>query len=134
MATTRAIDASRRSQRRVGALAAALCGLAVAPTLACAQARVVPFVSSTLTWTSNARLVADEFKESDFITSITPGVRIDYRGPRAELVGTVAAETTIYANGTAADRAAPAVALDGKIHVVPNRFVIEGSAGITDTY
>jgi uncharacterized protein (PEP-CTERM system associated) len=134
MATTRPIDASRRSRRRDGVLAAALCGLAVVPTLACAQARVVPFVSSKLTWTSNARLVSDEFKESDFITSITPGVRIDYRGPRAELIGTVAAETTIYANGTAADRAAPAVGLDGKIHVIPNRFVIEGSAGITDTY
>lgn len=74
-------ERSRTDPRRLGALALALLALAGGDARAQADARplsVTPTFSAVQTWTDN-RTLSDVDQQSDFVTRLTPGVRLQSR-------------------------------------------------------
>jgi uncharacterized protein (PEP-CTERM system associated) len=120
------------ARRRVAALA-----VAVAAAGAHAQEgwRVEPYLTVRETFTNNVNLAPSGQQQSDAITELTPGVRIDGNGPRVQLNGTVQAQTLWYARtGDQNNVVYPQVNLRGRVDAVEDFFFVDGSIAATQQY
>jgi len=121
---------------RASLLAAlALVGVA-APTHAQFESRrIVPTISSQITWTDNVDFESSANRDSALVLELVPGVDVNYRGPRSELRGTVRAPIVVQGGGDKqGTRIYPQVSLFGRIEPVENFFFIDGNASVTQQY
>lgn len=134
----------RRGRALVAASALAL-GLVAAPAAAQYSTaaplgtrtpfRVTPTLSGELTYTNNVDLLPSDQRRGDFVLTLTPGVSVDYEGPRAILRGSVALPTLLYARtGSDNNQVAPLADLYGRAEVVQRFFFVEAQANVQQTY
>jgi uncharacterized protein (PEP-CTERM system associated) len=123
-------------QGAAAVLALALCALAAAAHAQETQGwRVRPYLTLRETLTNNVNLQPPGREESDFITEVTPGVRIDGRGPRVEAEGTIAARTLWYARtGDRNNIVYPQANLRGRVEALRDFFFVEAQATVVQTY
>jgi uncharacterized protein (PEP-CTERM system associated) len=110
----------------VGAFA---CSVTIAQTL-----RLTPTLDGQVLYTNNVGLQPGPSAESDFVTTITPGLNIDYSGPRGFLRGSIATPITIYARDEDRSQITPVASLAGRGDIVKDRFFVEGLASVSQTY
>lgn len=97
--------------------------------------RFTPSVAANLTWTNNVDLAPKETRESDFVLTLIPALAVDYDAPRAFVRGYVAVPILLYANtGGENNEVRPLVDLAGRLEVVKDRFFVEASANVQQTY
>ena len=96
--------------------------------------QVTPTLGGRLTWTNNYDLRSDANRESDFITTITPGIAVDHTGPRSYLRGYVHVPIVIYAKHSSENTVRPQAALNGRFEAVKDFFFVEASATVTQEY
>ena len=77
-----------------------------------AEIRLTPRLSAGVEYTDNVRLVPDN-TESDYITTVTPGITLEISGRPAGLTLDYAPSYVDYAEGTYEDYWGHAVNLDG---------------------
>jgi uncharacterized protein (PEP-CTERM system associated) len=97
--------------------------------------RVIPTVSSLLTWTNNVGLDPSATRDSALIFEIVPGVDVDWRSARSELRGTVRAPIVVQTGGESqGTRVFPQVSLAGYVEPIEKFLRIEGAASVTQQY
>jgi uncharacterized protein (PEP-CTERM system associated) len=97
--------------------------------------RVKPYVTVRETLTDNVNLRPPGSEQADLITEITPGVRIDGRGPRVEASGSVSVRTLTYAQtGDRNNIVYPQANLRGKVEALRNFLFVEGQATVIQTF
>lgn len=97
--------------------------------------RIVPTIRSQITWTDNVDFESNANRDSALVLEVVPGVEVNYRGPRAELSGSVRAPIIVQTGGDKeGTRVFPQVSLVGRIEPVENFFFIDGSASVTQQY
>ncbi|GIK85325.1 MAG: hypothetical protein BroJett026_08060 [Betaproteobacteria bacterium] len=125
-------SAARRPRDPWRVAAAAL--LALACGAAGAQGTVTPTLSGRIEYTSNVNLSPDDQREHDVILSLTPGIAIDYRAPRASLQGSFAVPLTYYARASSSSRADVQAALRGSAEVLADLFFVDASINVSQSY
>lgn len=94
-----------------------------------------PALAVDETYTTNVNLQPPDSRQSDFITRITPSVRIFERGARTTLTGEVAAPVLLYVRTAAQNnRVVPKVDLTGKVEAVERLFFVEGAVHVQQAY
>ncbi len=88
----------RRNQKRFLSRSAALLALLSCPAWA-AKWDIVPTVSVGETYTDNVLLAPDVFKQSDWVTQVTPGISIAATGPQLRFKATYDPEFIYSARG-----------------------------------
>jgi uncharacterized protein (PEP-CTERM system associated) len=113
-----------------------LAGCALASATACAQTwHFYPSAQVEEVLTDNVNLAPSDRAKADFVSQITPGLRITEKGARSSLTGFVELPILIYARtGAENDRVLPQAALSGSIAPVENFFFIDGAASIRQEY
>jgi uncharacterized protein (PEP-CTERM system associated) len=140
MGTTRPIRATEaanvRSDRARAALLPALALLLIAaPAKAQNAWGITPTLSADLTWTNNVDLLPKDERKGDLVLTVTPGLRVDYKAPRAELQGYVSVPILLYARtGAENNEVQPQVNLLGRTEVVEDFFFVEAAASVQQTY
>jgi uncharacterized protein (PEP-CTERM system associated) len=124
----RCSSAAIAAQCAVG-LTVALSGTAHAQRL-----QVTPSIDLRVLWSDNIDLQPDQFKQSDFVTTITPGVSFSYNAPRASLVGTVTVPIILYARSEDRGEVLPTATITGNVELVRNFFFVDAEANVTQTY
>jgi uncharacterized protein (PEP-CTERM system associated) len=121
MATT----ARRKADRATGAAWCTLACVALVPASAWAQNwRVLPSVSSQLTFTTNANL-GDAESGRDTILEVRPSVAIQGEGGRVRLSGSASLNAVGYARDTNENELIPEVDLQGRVEAIERFFFIE---------
>jgi uncharacterized protein (PEP-CTERM system associated) len=97
--------------------------------------RFKPYVTVRETLTDNVNLLPPGEEQNDLITEITPGVRIDGRGPRVEASGTLSVRTLTYAEtGDRNNLVYPQANLRGKVEALRDFLFVEGQATVIQTF
>jgi len=94
-----------------------------------ASISVVPRVSVTETWTDNALLKG--VQQSDQITAISPGLRVDVNKARLKGSFDYALTQNTYAQGSAANNSSNALTSNLKLEAVENTFFIDATGSIS---
>jgi uncharacterized protein (PEP-CTERM system associated) len=97
--------------------------------------RIQPYVTVRETLTSNVNLAPSGREQRDLITEVTPGVRIDGRGPRVEANGTIAARTLTYLEtGNQNNVIYPQANIRGRVEALRDFFFVEAQATVVQQY
>ena len=110
---------------RAGFFAAAL--VTVAPVMA-AEWDFTPRISGGVTWTDNVEAAGDAEEESEFITSVEPGFRLELRGPRAEMALDYGAQALWYQDNSEFDDVYHNLFGTGLFTLVPRHFFVDAFA------
>jgi uncharacterized protein (PEP-CTERM system associated) len=117
----------------VRAAVALAAGLAAAP---CAVAEVwhfEPGVDALFTLTDNVNLTPSP--RADFVTQLTPQLRVSERGAHTRLEGTIQAPVLLYARtGSENNQVLPEVNLAGIAELVERLFYIEAATDVSQQY
>ena len=118
----------------ITALLAALLTLAAAPSPAQSW-HIEPAFSAQETFTTNVNLLSNEGRRSDWVTQLTPSLRVTEKGARTSLIGFVSLPVLLYARtGNENDNAYPSADLLGDIALVENWLHVEGRIAISQQY
>jgi uncharacterized protein (PEP-CTERM system associated) len=118
----------------ITALLAALLTLAAAPSAA-QNWRIEPAFSAQETLTNNVNLVTSDSRRSDWVTQLTPSLRVTEKGARTSLVGFLSLPVLLYARtGNENNNAYPSADLLGDIALVENWLHVEGQITISQQY
>jgi uncharacterized protein (PEP-CTERM system associated) len=90
---------------------------------------IVPRVSLQETFTDNANLVAGN-RQSDWITDVAPGIRIDGRTKRLKLNADYSVHQFFYAQGSRADQTQQSLNSKGTLEAVENLLFVDMSGSI----
>ncbi|WEF31784.1 TIGR03016 family PEP-CTERM system-associated outer membrane protein [Pseudoduganella chitinolytica] len=129
--------AERRRQRRATTAALPLLGPAVAALLLAPGARAAWQVSPTVelreSWSDNVSLRRDGQKDSQFITSITPGIAVTNRTPRLQVSAAYRLNIHEYSDGRVAgtDRLTSALSATAKGKLIDDLLFFDAQAGIS---
>jgi uncharacterized protein (PEP-CTERM system associated) len=93
---------------------------------------IAPSVSGSLTMTDNARPGQGQ-KQSDFITSVTPGIRIDGKGGRVSGNLNFSWQQNFYANASRYNNDQKSLAATGKAELIEQWLFMDASANIAQT-
>lgn len=116
--------------------AACLAGLVVWVVPMSAQAaewEVEPFVRASETWTDNVELSADD-EEDDFVTAITPGVRVSGDSARAELDLRYQLRNQFFAEDSDRNSSTSLAAGQGEVELIRQRLFLEGDLTRTEQF
>jgi uncharacterized protein (PEP-CTERM system associated) len=102
---------------------------AMAPAIQAGDWRIEPSVSVNETATDNVGLTG-KHRKSDWITDITPGVRIDGRGDRFRLNLDYQLHGLFHANDSSRDNHQNSLNAAGSLEVLENLFFIDAAAKI----
>jgi uncharacterized protein (PEP-CTERM system associated) len=94
---------------------------------------VTPSIALRETYTDNA-FIGQETARSDFITQVTPGIRIDGRSPRLAANLTYAPSALFYARNSEANDVANYLDAFGRLEAVERFFYVEAAANITQSF
>lgn len=129
--------ADRRRQRCATTAALPLLGPAVAALLLAPAARAAWQVSPTVelreSWSDNVSLRRDGQKDSQFITSITPGIAVTNQTPRLQVSAAYRLNIHEYSDGRVAgtDRLTSALNATAKGKVIDDLLFFDAQAGIS---
>lgn len=124
----------KRSARipRATRIRVCLCvGLIGSSTVYAETWRIVPAITVNETLTDNVSLAADDRKQSDLITQITPSIRIDGTGSRVRLNLNYRMTNILYANESDRNRTQNYLNAVGRLEAVENWLFIDANAAIT---
>jgi uncharacterized protein (PEP-CTERM system associated) len=111
---------------------------APATTTANAPARTPPLQASLATdfeFTDNVNLAPSGQRQSDFVTQITPSLKVNEKGAHTSLQGTIAAPILLYARtGNENNAVQPNVNLTGTAELYPRLFYLDGSVQVSQQY
>ncbi len=97
--------------------------------------RVRPYLTVRETLTNNVNLLPPGQEQNDLITEITPGVRIDGRGPRVQANGSLSVRTLTYAEtGDRNNVVYPQANLRGSVEALRDFLFVEGQATVLQTF
>lgn len=94
---------------------------------------ITPSVAGSLTLTDNARPGQGGQKQSDFITSVTPAIRIDGKGGRVSGNLNFSWQQNFYANESQYNDNQKSLAATGKAELVEQWLFMDASANIAQT-
>lgn len=115
-------------------LIGALLTLAAAP-LQAQSWKVEPAFSAQETLTNNVNLVSDENRRSDWVTQLTPSLRVTEKGARTSLIGFVSLPVLLYARtGSENNNVYPSADLLGDLALVENWLHVEGQVTVSQQY
>ena len=120
------IRMNRRSRSPKLSIALVLSGVFSAQ----AQVTVVPRVSVTETLTDNARL-SNTGRQSEQITQISPGVRIDVNGARVKSYFDYALTQSFYAQNTSPNRSQNTLSTFGTVEAIEKRVYLDFNGSIS---
>jgi uncharacterized protein (PEP-CTERM system associated) len=104
------------------------------PQGAAETAPYTPWVSLQETATNNVNLSGSSTRQSDFVTEITPSLRLNERGPRSAIGGVISVPIVLYARtGAENNKVWPAVNVLGTLQPI-DHFFIEGSAVMSQEF
>jgi uncharacterized protein (PEP-CTERM system associated) len=112
-------------------LAAPFAVLALLLSPACrADWKVVPSVDLRQTYSDNARLEADEFARSQFITDVGPSIAVSNNGPRLKLRGVFSAHLYGYSNKDieGLNRSQRQLSGDARAKLIDDLLFVDGAA------
>src|SRR5215471_16276966 len=121
-------------------------GCALVTATACAQTYrflssnkpvtgIVPTIGLEEVLTDNVNLAPSGSAESDLVTVITPGLRVNEKSARASLSGQIEVPILIYARtGSQNDTVLPQANLTGQVEALEKFLYIEGAASVQQTY
>jgi uncharacterized protein (PEP-CTERM system associated) len=115
------------------AIAAALLLLASIPH-AGAQWTVTPDVTLTETYNDNPTLAGSDAKRYDFVTQVSPGLRIDGSGPRFRANFDYRPTVLFYARNSQEDRLVNSLNAFGSLEAVDNFFFVDLTSSITQNF
>lgn len=105
---------------------------------ATAPARTPPLqasVTADFEFTDNVNLAPSGQRQSDFVTQITPSLRINEKGAHTSLQGTIGAPILLYARtGSENNAVRPEVNLNGTAELYPRLFYLDGSVQVSQQY
>jgi len=97
--------------------------------------RIEPAFSAQETLTNNINLVTSDSRRSDWVTQLTPSLRVTEKGARTSLVGFVSLPVLLYARtGSENNTAYPSADLLGDMTLVENLLHVEGQLTISQQY
>jgi uncharacterized protein (PEP-CTERM system associated) len=96
--------------------------------------RIEPIVTGDFTFTNNVDLSPAATRKSDFVTTITPGVRIDEKGAHSSLAGTILLPVVLYARTDERDSVRPEAHIHGMLELYPRLFFVDGSIQVSQEY
>ena len=97
--------------------------------------RVEPAFSAPQTLTHNVNLVTSDSRRSDWVTQLTPSLRVTEKGARTSLVGSVSLPVLLYARtGSENNTAYPSADLLGDMALVENWLHVEGQLTISQQF
>lgn len=91
---------------------------------------ITPSVAVDVTYTDNVNPAGEGAKQSDFITRVAPGVRVDGKSARASGKFDLKWQQSLYADNDAYDNHQTSLAADGKLELVEQWLFIEASGNI----
>lgn len=118
---------------RPGPWPAAVLLLVWGPCVLAAQWELEPFARVAETWTDNVALSADD-EEDEFITEVSPGIRVRGESARAELDFQYRLRNQFFARESGRNRTTSLAAGDGEIELVRRRLFIEGDLSRTEQF
>ena len=122
------------ARQAAAALLGTLLTLAAAPSPAQSW-HIEPAFSAQETLTNNVNLVSNESRRSDWVTQLTPSLRVTEKGARTSLLGSVSLPVLLYARtGSENNNAYPSADLLGDIALVENWLHVEGQIAISQQY
>jgi uncharacterized protein (PEP-CTERM system associated) len=92
---------------------------------------IVPSMEVVETYTDNVALAPDNRKESDFITSLSPALRIDGNTARARLNLNYRRQQLFYAGGSQRNTGLNFLNALGRLEAIENRVYVEAGGSIT---
>lgn len=95
-----------------------------------AEITVVPRVAIAETFTDNA-LLSNSGRQSEQITQISPGIRIEVKGARVKTYFDYALTRSLYAQNTASDRSQNTLTTFGTVEAVENRVFLDFGGSIS---
>jgi uncharacterized protein (PEP-CTERM system associated) len=117
------------------AAAAALLLLCSIPSVTAADGwTVTPDISLTGTYNDNATLAASGSERSDFITQVSPGLRIDGRGPRVRGTFDYRPSLLLYSRNSEEDRLVNRLNAAGSLEAVEDFFFVDLDGSITQNF
>lgn len=96
--------------------------------------RFTPSIGLTETWSDNPRLLVESVAipvESGWITTVTPGLALDHRGPRLRITADYRYQHDFYSEGAGPDNSRNFLNALATYDLVERRFWLEGRANIT---
>ena len=97
--------------------------------------RVEPAFSAQETLTNNVNLVTSDSRRSDWVTQLTPSLRVTEKGARTSLVGSVSLPVLLYARtGSENNTAYPSADLLGDMALIENWLHVEGQLTISQQF
>ena len=97
--------------------------------------RVEPAFSAQETLTNNVNLVTSDSRRSDWVTQLTPSLRVTEKGARTSLVGSVSLPVLLDARtGIETNTAYPSADLLGDMALVENWLHVEGQLTISQQF
>src|SRR5688572_25215237 len=122
-----AADAESRVGLRTDCVASALVliGLSGSGPVAAERWTVTPSITVTETITDNVTLAPSDRKQSDLITQITPGIRIDGAGARVKLNLDYRASRLLYANQSGSNSTQNFLNARGTVEAIEKWFFVD---------
>ena len=108
--------------------------LMAAPTVAAAAWTFAPDITLSETYNDNPTLSASGATRSDFITQITPGLRIDGSGPRFRASFNYRPSVLLYARHSQEDRLVNSLSAFGSLEAIENSFFVDLNSSITQNF
>ena len=96
-----------------------------------AQWRIEPRLQLSETYTDNVNLTPASQRQSDFITEIAPGVFVQARSGKSEVVVTYVLQNLIYATDKDRNSVNHLLAANGKTELIPDRLFFEARANVS---
>lgn len=122
------------ARQAAAALLGTLLTLAAAPSPAQSW-HIEPAFSAQETLTNNVNLVSNESRRSDWVTQLTPSLRVTEKGARTSLLGSLSLPVLLYARtGSENNNAYPSADLLGDVALVENWLHVEGQIAISQQY
>ena len=122
------------AQAAILALLGAALTLAADP--AAAQSwRVESAISAQETVTNNVNLAPNDSRKSDWVTELTPSLRVTEKGARTSLAAFLSVPVAVYARtGSENNNAYPSADVLGDIALIENWFHVEGQVLVSQQY
>jgi uncharacterized protein (PEP-CTERM system associated) len=113
--------------------AAAALALAAAAQAGAAEWNVVPEITLRETYTNNA-FIGTSPRRQDLVTQVTPGIRIDRRGPRLTGHLDYQPSALFYARNSGADNLLNNLDAFGRLEAVERLFYVEALGNVTQNF
>lgn len=125
------VQARFRTDRAVNVRALVLIGVFSSSPAWAQTWRVIPSISVTETLTDNVALAPSDSKQSDLITQITPGIRIEGKSARAQLSLDYRMNQILYANQSSGNNRQNYLSASGTLEAIDKWLFVEASANIS---